>query len=99
MNIINKVSTSLFYFCSVWGVLGTNSKWDPNNGGFYMWVYFVSGILSVVIVGLLIFGLVKEKPALLLGVLIYIPVTTAVELVAIVLGIGAANEISRKFYI
>merc|ERR1712066_819878 len=82
----------------VWGVLGTNSKWDPNNGGFYMWVYFVSGILSVVIVGLLIFGLVKEKPALLLGVLIYIPVTTAVELVAIVLGIVLINKEGPRYW-
>ena len=66
--------------------MGTINNTNPN------WGSIVMGSLSVAVVAQLIYGLVKQLPALLLGALIYIPLNTIVEIALIVLGILTINN-------
>ena len=52
----------------------------------------VTGVLGILMVGILIYGLIKEKAVLLLPILIYIPISAVIEIIIAIIGIVAIDD-------
>ena len=50
------------------------------------------GVIGILMVGILIYGLIKEKAVLLLPILIYIPFSAVFEIIIAIIGIVAIND-------
>ena len=56
------------------------------------WPNIVTGVLGILMVGILIYGLIKEKAVLLLPILIYIPISSVFEIIIAIIGIVAIDD-------
>ena len=50
------------------------------------------GVIGILMVGILIYGLIKEKAVLLLPILIYIPISAVFEIIIAIIGIVAIDD-------
>ena len=50
------------------------------------------GVIGILMVGILIYGLIKEKAVLLLPILIYIPISAVIEIIIAIIVIVAIDD-------
>ena len=56
------------------------------------WPNIVMGVLGILMVGILIYGLIKEKAGFLLPILVYIPISAVIEIIIAIIGIVAIDD-------
>ena len=56
------------------------------------WPNIVMGVIGILMVGILIHGLIKEKAVLLLPILVYIPISAVIEIIIAIIGIVAIDD-------